>query len=302
MVRVVARVNPPGDVAEIFQAEGEPLRLLIHEVTDEIRGRADFQRMAAAMASQPGSRTDPSVMTPGLGVAASAQALATRPAMTRGRTRHTLMSSTETERTVIERQSYGRTPLVLGAGGRAETYPQIARGLGEIMETGGPGGRPISSRELARGFASYVRTGEAGVLAPHVDRLNQLQLLMFGTEVRRNPATLAFAPMTLQLIARGDMTWGEAFGGRTRPYGGGAFPMSMEDAEGAARELAVERATGASPAGRSPAARELARREIGVAERWIRAQMRVERPSFVNRDAAKRFVKERILAFYGLRP
>jgi hypothetical protein len=137
--------------------------------------------------------------------------------------------------------------------------------------------------------------------------MNQLQFLLLGSESGRNKGNLAWASMTIDLISKGDMTWGEALVGyRTNPYKGGAYPMSMVSGKGggpesASAELKRERDQGSPVAERSAAAHELANREIDLAIRWLRVKMNEERPMFHSRDLAKELIKKEILKFFKLK-
>jgi hypothetical protein len=120
--------------------------------------------------------------------------------------------------------------------------------------------------------------------------------------------------MTADLIAagpsQGGMRMETAFGapGAELPRGGGAFPMSMRGAQGAARELEAERvrtAAGEPPGRRSADARELARREGELIRQWVLLQLRAESLVFENEAAARaeiaRIIERKIQAYFRLR-
>lgn len=107
-----------------------------------------------------------------------------------------------------------------------------------------------TDQRIAIGLRQYMKTGQLpGVLQPHEQTLSTLLYLMNGQESRRNMSNQAWAPMTFDLIARGRMTFKEALWQdlpaedrtkdslwkRLKVRGGGAFPMSMRDAESSAR-------------------------------------------------------------------
>jgi hypothetical protein len=182
----------------------------------------------------------------------------------------------------------------------AGTYPEIRRSLAGTMRATG-----LNEQQLARAMRTIAQGG--GVPRPlhrHAQTMGGVAMLMFGREAARNPAMVAMAPMTVSLIARGEMTWNQALSDSRSALGGGAFPMSMEQAQAAARGLAAE-AQGIPPrdvdGGSTAARRELLRREIAMAERWLEVEMRAAGlTAFKHRQDAVNWIRRKILDFYGM--
>jgi hypothetical protein len=192
----------------------------------------------------------------------------------------------------------------------------------------------MTDSQLANAMRGFIRTGTLPpALAPHSTEIGRMTLLMFGRESARSVGNVALAPMTLELIGSGKMSFHEATRGNEgyhvptgaagaggagagsspggwRPQGGaegwgGSYPMSMQGAPAAAEELERERralARGDTPRPRSEGAQELARREIAVAQRWLRMQMQAAGLyGFASRDEALEFITHRLLEFYRMR-
>lgn len=112
--------------------------------------------------------------------------------------------------------------IVLGIG----TYPEIAA---ELRTTDVPPAR------LAAAMRRLAATGRVPRgMEQHAQLLGRVTALMFGREGARDTRVVAYAPMTLDLIMRGEMTFHEAFAGYehdpSRTGGRGAFPQSMRKA------------------------------------------------------------------------
>lgn len=139
-------------------------------------------------------------------------------------------------RTQESRSPWGGPANAYVRGMSSGSYPDIAA---EFAKTG------IDDRQLATHLNQLVRTGVAPrQLTPEqAQLLGHVSWLMFARESHRNRRNYAMAPMTLELVQSGRMTWQQAFteheaGGPAPRHGGrGMFPMSMEGAEGAARQL-----------------------------------------------------------------
>lgn len=147
------------------------------------------------------------------------------------------------------------------------TYQQINKAL---RDTG------LHDSVIAQALRKYTRSRKFPTLFTAEQRtlLAHLHWLMTVRESARRTANLAMAPMTIELVRRGQMTWQQAFtefrGRDDRRGGGGFFPMSMKGAAEAARGLFERRRA----RGQSEAAldrRELRKREKELTERWARA-------------------------------
>ena len=143
----------------------------------------------------------------------------------------------------------------------------------------------------------------------HAKLMNRVAVLMFGRESIRNPSNLVMAPMTLDLIARGQMDFNEAFAGHqndtTRHGQRGAFPMSMNDAVAATRDNAAEDdrpVPGHGPAAPVAARGELRRRETDLVVRWLTVHAMKQNGLLAQSEATiQQYMEQKILEFYGLR-
>jgi hypothetical protein len=190
--------------------------------------------------------------------------------------------------------------VVAGAG----EYGDIARG---IAASG------LTNREVAEQLRDIVASGQLITAKSqhgrkHADLINRTALLMFGRESIRNPANVAMAPMTLDLVARGNMSWTEAFAGHegdaARHGGRGAFPMSMQDAVSATRDNAVadERPVpGSGPRAPVPARAELRARETELVVRWLTLHSQTKNGLLgMSEGTIQKYMEQKVLAFYGL--
>lgn len=113
----------------------------------------------------------------------------------------------------------------------------------------------LGDQTIAGYMRQFLRTGK---WPPNVklnkadkNRMARLVWLMYVRESVRDRENVALAPMVVDLIARGEMTWDEAFSiyeedaGRTG--GRGKYPASMENASRATRGLEAEDAGAALP-------------------------------------------------------
>ncbi|OJH34521.1 DUF4157 domain-containing protein [Cystobacter ferrugineus] len=163
----------------------------------------------------------------------------------------------------------------LGQGGR---YSDIAKDLLPKMRAAG-----LSDAQIAQNLSLLVQTN---TLLSDVSSNKELakmfvalQHLLFVRESARTRANLAHSAMIVQLAAQGDIKdLAEAFtGASTQQQGGGALPVSFEQAAGAARRL--DRVLGFEPQrGGTPATHvlELAWREYDLVVRWIHVRLRMK--------------------------
>jgi hypothetical protein len=156
---------------------------------------------------------------------------------------------------------------------------------------------------------------------------------MFGTEAARSTATIALAPMTLDLIERGGTGFEQAFSGQapiqpTRQRfpgqtlgGGGDFPMSMRGAIEASRlvdeatgfrrgrgrirtlfETVFRRRGGGASPDRVVLQAELMRREAELIARWVRARLGDQPPVAINETVIKEMIINLVEEYYRLNP
>jgi hypothetical protein len=221
-----------------------------------------------------------------------------------------------------QKQSKGGVPWeeVAGVG----TYPAISKEL-EVLAQGSGG---LSNAQLAQGMQELIQTGklpDALAAQPGEDlntrkqkkklqkKLTRLTWLMFGTESERNPATIATAPMTLELIAKGKMSWQDAFDSKPMSStdgkyvgGGGAFPMSMKDAVPASRRVDQDANPQTFPkrngeVATAETANELKQREIDIVVRWVN-EIGIQGGEINANDeqAIKQFIVKKVKEFYML--
>ncbi|MFD5058179.1 MULTISPECIES: DUF4157 domain-containing protein [unclassified Streptomyces] len=147
-------------------------------------------------------------------------------------------------------------------------------------------------------------------------RLGRLTYLMYVRESVRDPENVALAPMTMDLIARRQLTFEQAFAefepddGKKdsppkRPGGRGRYPASMEGAAPAVRGLEAEDANepirGAKQHGTEEARRELESRKIDLATRWFTMRLESSGGSWgSNRSDVVEFVRKFILQHHGM--
>jgi hypothetical protein len=327
-VRVIARLNPWLPTGEGLMPTGEDLRLIVHDAARAVLNHPDVIRRSNEMAAESGREDQPLTVEGGIGWPAAVREMNRRRMATSGPTasRYYRVGGGR----VVEQRTRGvvvrgpgsysrRDPRTLQPGQTMPTSPPtlIANQVDDIRRATG-----LTSGQLTNMVRTFARTGTLPpALDAHRSQIASLTLLMFGRESARSTANLAFAPMTLDLMGQGQMTWNEATRGheghvdaagnvRGGALGfGGAFPMSMQGAPEAAAELERQRraqeggrALRPRPARAQALARELARREIALAERWLRAQMQAEGlHGFASRADALEFITERLLRFYRMR-
>jgi hypothetical protein len=294
--------------------DGQILRQIIHEVVVKVTSRGDVQRERAAQevgVNRPGAGGVPRVVNPGVGFVALGGAAP--PMAGFGQTRYSVLPESRfappSEFTahgaprrrpeaatwadpVIEQQKFGTSPFVRTS---PADYPGLATKLSTIAKQTGR-----TDAQLAKAISNSTRTGHLPVdLEPHSAHIQQFQYLLFGTESQRRPDSIAYAMMTMQHVERGGSFQG-AFGEFKANSGGGYFPMSMKNAEGAARDLNAE-APGAAPEGRTPNAQELARREAAMAEAWLRTELSQDGiTSLPTEDEARKFIEAKLLKYFSM--
>jgi hypothetical protein len=300
-IQIEAVVNPRRSAGQGYMPSGTELREIVHAVSDRILERADVLEAAQRMReSRRASRGGPIDIAGPAGFPGAVSYFRARGGRVPGwgRVQEYRVGGTIP---VSESQRQGALNAIVREAG---TYPEIRREMSNIGRQTG-----MSDRAMAEGVRTLVQTGRVPPgLAQHERALGGVTMLMFGREAARNPAMVAMAPITLDLIRRGPegggLTMQQALSGSRSEFGGGAFPMSMEGAQAATRGLAAEE-EGIRPSsvggGTAAERRELKRREIALCRRWLEAEMRAERlRAFDNRQHCETWIQGRILAFYGM--
>ncbi|MDA0182771.1 hypothetical protein OJ997_20835, partial [Solirubrobacter phytolaccae] len=307
-VEVIAKVNPFKAAGRGKQPTPARVRELAHMVADKILARPDVIAAAERLHGHyvkaeeerlaGNKKYPPAQLEPNVGI----------PSMVRAANDHASESPLKVKKT---RTGEGQPPVseVQGQGSytnavvamRHADYPAIATALQ---------GAKLSDREIAAQLRDIVARGELMTEnKKHAQLINRVAVLMFGRESIRNPGNLAMAPMTLDLIARGDMSFTEAFAGHEndpeRHGGRGAFPMSMRDAVPAARDNAAEDdrpVPGHGPAGPVAARAELRKREEELVVRWLTVHAASKNGLLAMTEATiMKYMEEKVLAIYGLR-
>ena len=299
-----ATVNPSEVVINGVAYTGAQLREIIHEAALNVMARPEVRDAAARMSRQRASDPNAPVNIRGPGAMPGAvrhfqERTVDQP--TRGSVRHYTLG--EESLPFSEKQGrFGQhNAIVQGIG----TYPEIAGELATLREATG-----LKDRQIAGAVWRIVATGQVprGMEA-HGVLFGRVAALMFGREGARDTRVVAHAPMTMDLVMRGDMSFHEAFaayeGDPTRVGGRGAFPTSMEDASAATRGLAAEEA-GIRPrevgGGTAAKRRELERREQELAVRWVTVRLQsMQGIDATDRGAVVRKVTDLLLRFYQMR-
>jgi hypothetical protein len=269
--------------------------------------RIDVQRARTAQAAMEGTKEAPQTIMAGAGMFALGGAMidfqAKRAAEGSRKWQYLSLPSAHSREMDIAQKpgrSLRQQPLVV-AGRRPESYVEIA---GYFERAG------VDQVELAKTIKKYVATGHIDArFARQARKIDELSVLMFGSESARKGGNPLFSAMALDLTAkRGSGVWledaltmheGRARGGR------GFLPMSMQRAEAAAKELQAEREAvkaGETPKKRSRDAQQLAKRELKLAEVWMWRQLKYQEPMFRDRVAAAKFIRERMEQFFALPP
>ncbi|WP_406835059.1 DUF4157 domain-containing protein [Streptomyces sp. AHU1] len=319
---ITARLNPEETVTGGFRLTGEDIRLLVHEIAQELLKRPDVEKRARRMRlTNARNPSHPIESSEAADLPAAVRYLRERAqhldvATPGGKTYRVNPAAPRTWKDDVYRVGRDlapvkemKTPGETNAFTRGVlAYPQIAQ---RLADTGLP------DQRIASIMRAYVRTGTfpQGVTLEQQALLRNTMWLMFVRESVRNPANLGFAAMTTDLVqrgpSRGGMTWRQAFaefedGGATG--GRGRFPMSMQNAARATRGVEAEEAgkpPGPVHKGGTAADRaELVRRETELAEAWARAVTKGEGIVGATKDAAVKEGREKITAllmrFYGL--
>ncbi len=297
--QITAVLNPRRDVQKGWVLTGNDLRRLVDQVSEEILQRPDVQEAARRMRltkARLGADADeyPLEVSPPSDIPGAVRYLQNRgtaldvsrpgggtralppynPREGRGRPGGPTPGAMEPyvvgpdRGTAVEENRRGLTNALTQG---VDTYPKIFLALASMR-------RRHTDPEIAHALRQYSKTGRfpRSFDAAERELLKDLHWLVFVRESVRDRGNLGYAPMMVQLIERGAMTWGDAFTGLEGPTGRrggrGLFPMSMKVAAGTARQIA---ARVRNRRGRLSAAelnrRELARRQFELAENWMRA-------------------------------
>jgi hypothetical protein len=325
-----AKVNPEAVFGNGVKIEGNELLRFIREVVrDEVLKHPKVQTAAQAIqqAKTSGSNrvhlTGPEYFPAAAMYYRNAPRSQPKPPKTASARQEKIQIGSEpTIVSETQKQSNKGTPSekVNGLG----TYPEISKEL-EVLAQGSGG---LSNAQLAQAMQELIQTGklpDALAKKPGEDlntrrqkeklqkKLTRLSWLMFGTESERNPATIATAPMTLELIAKGKMDWKEAFDSKPQISkdgkfvgGAGAFPMSMKDAVPASRRVDDDANPQTFPkrtgeVGTKETANELRQREIDLVVRWVN-EIGIQGGEINANDeqAIKQFIVKKVKEFYML--
>ncbi|MFI6007773.1 DUF4157 domain-containing protein [Streptomyces sp. NPDC051243] len=174
----------------------------------------------------------------------------------------------------------------------------------------------LKDATIAQMMQEFLETGmwSPAVTKKEREKLGRVVYLMYVRESVRDPENVALAPMTIDLIARGQMTFDEAFAefegadrqreSRTRRGGRGRYPASMEGAAPAARGLVAEdrnEPVRVAEHGKEEDRRELEARKVELVTRWLEVQLssRGEAWGATQADVVE-FIKKFILEHHGL--
>ncbi|MEE1740168.1 hypothetical protein PUR49_27250 [Streptomyces sp. BE147] len=334
-----AAINPWLNFRSAYRPSSRELRRIVHEVAEDIVFNNPEVKERAAKIAEENIRPDHNTMNiPNrVGLPAAVNYLRTRggnvPSFEQsyrmgeeGIEVREVTPAARNRRSISEHQAANSLVQPLSGNAKLETYEELAH---KIRTTVG------DDTIVASAIRSLITTGKIPHLPKLVDRqrISQLTWLMFGRESHRNVGNIAMAPMLLQLIESGKMTWEEAFSGlrhrtwktgKTFKGGRGHFPMSMVGAQTASRRL-MNHARGPHKkwgvndpptpitmrnislrnGGRIPNTRrlqwELYRREIRLIEKWVEAKLEESnRPLGNNRGDVVNFIKKEILDYYGI--
>ena len=310
-VAVTARVNPPRRVGGGYMPKGEPLRQIIEDVSLRVLSHPEVQAGAAAMyeARQAGEPVPVGGGLAGFPALVMHQKEQTGEDLPKPFERRPFTVGEEEHPVTEVRYPGRRAPMDVMVSNVATYTPKSedAEGIDARLEAVGRQAGMTRSR-LAGVMADFVRTGEMNPkIGERSGELSRLTFLIFGRESARS--NLAYAPMTIDLVGRGEMTWKEALnrpgaqaGGPDRTTGG-AFPMSMRGATRAAEDVESGIPAGLSPRDEKQRKRnvqELKKRQRELAEKWLQSEMEREGLRFFkDRAAAEEFIYRRLLRFYG---
>jgi hypothetical protein len=298
-----ATVNPSEVVINGVAYTGAQLREIIHDAALNVMARPETRDAAARMSQQRDRDLNAPVNISGPGALPGAvrhfqERTVDQP--TRGSMRHYTLGEERLPFSERQGRAGQHNAIVQGIG----TYPEIAQELEDLRKSTG-----MTDAQFAGAARRLVATGQVPArMQQHSVLLGRVVALMFGREGARDTRVVAHAPMTMDLIMRGDMSFDEAFrgyeGDPTRVGGRGAFPTSMKDASAATRGLAAEEA-GIRPreVGGSTEARrrELERREQDLAVRWVTVRLQaMQGIDATDRGAVVRKVTDLLLQFYQM--
>lgn len=162
------------------------------------------------------------------------------------------------------------------------SYPALSKELAKL---------DMSDQEIAAGIRSIVQGQDPSkVSEENGPLLADLAALFFVTEPSRNQATVATAPMMLDLIENHGMSFQQFLDDKkfdTNGLGGGLFPMSFRGAVPASRSLTGPESY-PGPLGKEKQTEEMLLREKELVNTWLKAN-KVKPPgtkeiqSFVNK-------------------
>ncbi|HEU5161289.1 MAG TPA: hypothetical protein VFU43_30130 [Streptosporangiaceae bacterium] len=271
-----AQLNPGGSAGRAYEPSDAELRAIIREAVRDVLGNTDVRRSAselrrqeeAARAGGPRPHIGTGVGIPG--------------AVRRFTRRGSDVGSS------YRGYTFGGNRLAIGEfhpGGNVAnadprnarvnwigTYPSIANKANETVDSlrrqaiaglqvpGLSRGAIQDLRQMKQGnvaiataMRQFIVSGSwpGGFSPAEQNRLGRLTFLMHVRESVRDPENVALAPMTLDLIEKGHLTFEEAFAAFERPGnpsapwrtgGGGLYPASMVGAYRATRGMEAERA------------------------------------------------------------
>ena len=299
-VEIVATVNPRATVGTAAKPSRAKLRLLVHQAAEKVlANNAVLEQVEAQRGHRREHPNDPTRISPGAGLPAHVQRLRERGGRV-PKTGHVQEYDLGGNK-VREQQKKGQTnAVVMNIGEYQDLIPRL-------KDTG------MDNKAIAVTMRTFVQTGTLPRSLKPEDQalISNLTLLMFGRESHRNPGNVAMAPMTLDLIVSGKMSFNNAFGihepGGADPRRGnrGQFPMSMEGATAAARGLAAEeerpipgKGYGGTVADRA----ELKRREISLVTKWVNLQLKSQAGLLSTGEAAiLAYIERKVLDFYAIR-
>ena len=256
-----------------------------HDASDNIRKRQDVQDNAETINAQEGTKENPKVIPPGLGLPSFVAGERSEKAGIKRTWSSTNYQVGQTNVTAMQGPGIRYNKYIKL--GNASKYSDISRKtINKIKQETGYDDFDIAvawrdkikGKSLPRGLQGYE------------GQLDRLTMLMFGSESIRNTGNIVHAPMTLDLIAskKDPMTWKEALEGyepdnlsdstQRRLGDRGAFPMSMTDAQISALYLEAQRK------GEDPV-------EYLLEERWQRLKPEQQTPE-KREEERKKIVKK----------
>jgi hypothetical protein len=296
-IEIEATVNPFAKVGEGTVVDGDRVRQLAHLVAGKLLDRPEVlaaaERIRGAKEESP---DEPTQIPPREGVPGAVKYFQDREPLPYGKMDHYKLG----EHPVSQQQKSGETNAFVKKVG---TYPEIFAGMEATK---------LSDARMAIALRSMVRTGELpeGISAEHGELISATAFLMFGRESHRTEGNVAMGPMTVDLIAQGNMSFKEAFtayekGGDDPRFGErGAYPQSMKGAPAAERGLAhaEDRPMRGTTRGSVAARAELKRREIELVTRWVETKFKAELGAIaVDETVIAAKIEKMVLGFYDMR-